>query len=154
MIRLLRVARRGALKARVAAAEQLYGWYVAPRGATPAAARPQDQGAGWRLRRAAARAPTSPTAATKATLRSLTRRWPQLQAELDQLDLQLQALVTSAAPTLVALPGGRRDRRPAAGHRRRHPQRLRSRPPSRTWRCRPHPGVLGPYRPPSAQPWR
>ena len=48
---------------------------------------------------------TSTTAATKTTLRTLARRWQQLQAELDQLDTQLQALVTSAAPTLVALPG-------------------------------------------------
>ncbi len=48
---------------------------------------------------------TSTTAATKTTLRSLARRWQQLQAELDQLDTQLQALVTSAAPSLVALPG-------------------------------------------------
>jgi transposase len=48
---------------------------------------------------------TSPTAATKATLRTLARRWQQLQSELDELDTQLQALVTAAAPTLVALPG-------------------------------------------------
>jgi transposase len=48
---------------------------------------------------------TSTTAATKTTLRTLARRWQQLRAELDQLDLQLQALVTAAAPTLVALPG-------------------------------------------------
>jgi transposase len=48
---------------------------------------------------------TSPTAATKTTLRTLARRWQQLQAELDQLDRQLQALVAAAAPTLVALPG-------------------------------------------------
>jgi hypothetical protein len=48
---------------------------------------------------------TSTTAATKTTLRTLARRWQQLQAELDQLDTQLPALVTAAAPTLVALPG-------------------------------------------------
>jgi transposase len=48
---------------------------------------------------------TSPTAATKATLRTLARRWQQLQAELDQLETQLQELVTAAAPTLLALPG-------------------------------------------------
>ena len=48
---------------------------------------------------------TSPTAATKTTLRTLARRWQQLQAELDQLDLQLQKLVKAVAPTLVALPG-------------------------------------------------
>jgi transposase len=44
-------------------------------------------------------------AATKTSLRTLARRWQQLQAELDRLDLQLQALVAAAAPTLVALPG-------------------------------------------------
>ena len=48
---------------------------------------------------------TTPTAATKAALRTLARRWQQLQAELTQLDNQLQVLVSAAAPTLVALPG-------------------------------------------------
>jgi transposase len=48
---------------------------------------------------------TSTTAATKTSLRTLARRWQQLQGELDQLDTQLQTLVTSAAPALVALPG-------------------------------------------------
>ena len=106
MIRLLRVARRGAMKARVAAAEQLYGvlWSAPDELRQPllglktkalvgvcAALRPGSL--------------TSTTAATKTTLRTLARRWQQLQAELDQLDTQLQALVTSAAPTLVALPG-------------------------------------------------
>jgi hypothetical protein len=38
-------------------------------------------------------------------LRTLARRWQQLQAELTQLDSQLQDLVASVAPTLVALPG-------------------------------------------------
>jgi transposase len=106
MIRLLRVARRGAMKARIAAAEQLYGvlWSAPDELRQPllglktkalvgvcAALRPGSL--------------TSTTAATKTTLRTLTRRWQQLQAELDQLDTQLQALVTSVAPTLVALPG-------------------------------------------------
>jgi transposase len=44
-------------------------------------------------------------AATKTSLRTLARRWQQLQAELDRIDLQLQALVSAAAPTLLALPG-------------------------------------------------
>jgi transposase len=48
---------------------------------------------------------TSTTAATKTSLRGLARRWQQLQAELDQLDAQLQELVTAVAPTLIALPG-------------------------------------------------
>jgi transposase len=48
---------------------------------------------------------TSTTAATKTALRILARRWQQLQAELTQLDAQLQELVSAVAPTLVALPG-------------------------------------------------
>jgi transposase len=48
---------------------------------------------------------TSTTAATKAALRILARRWQQLQAELTQLDTQPQDLVSAVAPTLVALPG-------------------------------------------------
>jgi transposase len=106
MIRVLRVARRGAMKARVAAAEQLHGvLYSAPEELRQpllglktkalvgvcAAMRPGPL--------------TSPMAATKASLRTLARRWQQLQAELNQLDTQLQLLVTSIAPTLVALPG-------------------------------------------------
>ena len=106
MIRVLRVARRGALKARVAAAHQLYGvLYSAPEELRQpllglktkalvgvcAAMRPGPL--------------TSPMAATKASLRTLARRWQQLQAELTQLDTQLQTLVTSIAPALVALPG-------------------------------------------------
>jgi len=57
------------------------------------------------VRGAAAGALTSPMAATKTSLRTLARRWQQLQAELDRIDLQLQALVSAAAPTLLALPG-------------------------------------------------
>jgi transposase len=106
MIRVLRVARRGAMKARVAAADQLYGvLYSAPEELRQpllglktkalvgvcAAMRPGPL--------------TSPLAATKASLRTLARRWQQLQVELTQLDAQLQDLVSAAAPTLVALPG-------------------------------------------------
>ena len=47
---------------------------------------------------------TSTTAATKTALRVLARRWQQLQAELTQLDAQLQELVAAVAPALVALP--------------------------------------------------
>jgi transposase len=106
MIRLLRVARRGAMKARVAAAEQLYGVLCS----APEELRQPLLGLKTKamVGACAALRPgplTSTTAATKTTLRSLARRWQQLQAELDQLDTQLQALVTSAAPTLVALPG-------------------------------------------------
>jgi transposase len=105
MIRVLRVARRGALKARVAA-EQLHGVLDS----APEELRQPLLGLKTKtlVGICAAMRPgplTSPTAATKTTLGTLARRWQQLQAELDQLDCQLQALVAAAAPTLVALPG-------------------------------------------------
>jgi transposase len=106
MIRVLRVARRGALKARIAAAEQLYGvLYSAPEelrqpllglktktlvGAC-AALRPESI--------------TSTIAATKATLRILARRWQQLQAELTQLDRQLQDWSARPRPPCWRCPG-------------------------------------------------
>jgi transposase len=106
MIRLLRVARRGAMKARIAAAEQLYGVVCsAPQELRQPLLKLKTKAL---VGACAAMRPgplTSTTAATKATLRSLARRWQQLQAELDQLDTQLQTLVSSVAPTLVALPG-------------------------------------------------
>jgi transposase len=106
MIRVLRVARRGALKARVAAAEQLHGVLYS----APEELRQPLLGLKTKtlVELCAAMRPgslTSTTAATKITLRTLARRWQQLQAELDQLDTQLQMLVAAAAPTLVALPG-------------------------------------------------
>jgi transposase len=106
MIRVLRVARRGALKARVAAAEQLYGVLYS----APEELRQPLLGLKTKtlVRMCAGMRPgplTSPMAATKTSLRTLARRWQQLQAELDRLDRQLQELVSAAAPTLVALPG-------------------------------------------------
>src|SRR4030095_11141562 len=107
MIRVLRVARRGALKARVAAAEQLHGvLYSAPEELRQPLLRLKTNAL---VRICSAMRPaslTSTTAATKTTLRTLARRWQQLQAELDQLDTQLQELVTAAAPALLALPRG------------------------------------------------
>jgi transposase len=106
MIRVLRVARRGALKARVAAAEQLYGVLSS----APEELRQPLLGLKTKalVASCAGMRPgplTSATAATKTTLRTLARRWQQLQAELIQLDTQLQALVHAVAPALVALPG-------------------------------------------------
>jgi transposase len=106
MIRVLRVARRGAMKARVAAAEQLYGvLYSAPEELRQPLLGLKTKAL---VNICAALRPgpvTSTTAATKTTLRTLARRWQQLQAELDRLDRQLQDLVSAVAPTLVALPG-------------------------------------------------
>jgi transposase len=106
MIRVLRVARRGAMKARVAAAEQLYGvLYSAPEELRQPLLGLKTKAL---VQVCAAMRPgslTSTTAATKTALRVLARRWQQLQAELTQLDAQLQVLVSAVAPALVALPG-------------------------------------------------
>jgi transposase len=106
MIRVLRVARRGALKARVAAAEQLHGvLYSAPEELRQPLLGLKTKAL---VSACAAMRPgplTSPTAATKTSLRTLARRWQQLQGELDHLDGQLQTLVAAVAPTLLALPG-------------------------------------------------
>jgi transposase len=106
MIRVLRVARRGALKARVAAAEQLHGVLSsAPEELRQPLLRLKTKAL---VIACAAMRPgplTSTTAATKTSLRTLARRWQQLQSELDQLDAQLQTLVAAVAPTLLALPG-------------------------------------------------
>jgi transposase len=94
------------MKARVAAAEQLYGVLSS----APEELRAPLLGLKTKalVGACATLGPgplTSTTAATKAALRTLARRWQQLQAELTQLDAQLRALVGAAAPTLVALPG-------------------------------------------------
>lgn len=106
MIRALRVARRGAMKARIQAGGQLDGLVVS----APQSVRQALRGltGKHRVHGCAALRPgpvTDPTAATKVALRSLARRWLALQAEIDDLDVHLTALVSAAAPELVALPG-------------------------------------------------
>jgi transposase len=51
------------------------------------------------------RAPMTPLAAARFTLKSLADRWAVLAAELRHLDHQLELLVSAAAPRLVALAG-------------------------------------------------
>lgn len=106
MIRALRVARRGAMKARIQAGGQLDGLVVS----APQSIRQSLRGltGKHRVHAGAGLRPgpvTDPGAATKAALRSLARRWLALQAEIDDLDVYLTALVTATAPELVALPG-------------------------------------------------
>lgn len=107
MIRLLRVARRSALKARTQAANQLHALVLtAP---DPLRARLR----GLTLERlvavAAAFRPgsrlTTPLAATRLALKSLGGRYQQLSAEIATLDGQLSQLVATAAPALVAVKG-------------------------------------------------
>jgi transposase len=106
MIRALRVARRGAMKARTQAGGQLEGLIIS----APESVRQLLRGltGKHRVRACAALRPgpvTDPATATKAALRSLARRWLALQAEIDDLDSHLTSLVTAVAPNLIALPG-------------------------------------------------
>ncbi len=106
MIRVLRVARRGAMKAGIQAGAQIDAIIVS----APEQVRSQLRKLNprQRIRVCAAFRPGSvgdPASATKAALRSLARRWQVLQAEIDDLDAELTPMVTSAAPALMALPG-------------------------------------------------
>jgi transposase len=107
MIRVLRVARRGAMKARVAAGGQLRDLvYAAPEELRSQLRRSHTTKALVRACLALRPGPLrDPESATKAALRALARRWHHLQAELDALDVELTKLVSTAAPALLARPG-------------------------------------------------
>jgi len=106
MIRVLRVARRSAMKARIQAGAQIDAVIVSAPESVRAGLRkltPRQ-----RIRACAAFRPGTlddTAAATKTALRSLARRWQALQADIDDLDAQLTPLVTAAAPRLIALTG-------------------------------------------------
>jgi transposase len=106
MIRVLHVARRGAMRARIRAGAQLDALIVtAPE---PVRAPLRKLTSKQRIRACAALRPgpvADPASAVKAALRALAKRWQALQAEIDDLDTQLTPLVTSVAPELLALPG-------------------------------------------------
>jgi len=98
-IRALQVARRGAVKARTQAGNQLGNLIVT----APEAVREQLAGlaAPDRIRRAAQFRPgdlTSPAEATRAAMAAVARRHQALTAEIAQLDTALEALVGQAAP--------------------------------------------------------
>ncbi|WP_309139943.1 transposase [Micromonospora sp. 4G55] len=99
MIRALRVARRRAMKARIQAGGQVEALIVS----APEPVRQLVRGLAGkrRIRVCAALRPgtvSDPATATKVALRSLlARRWLALQAEIDDLDSHLAALVTAAA---------------------------------------------------------
>jgi transposase len=106
MIRALRVARRGAMKARVQAGDQLESLVVSAPETVRAPLRKLSTKQRVRVCAAYRLGPIdNPAAATKHALRILARRWQALQAEIDELDTQLGVLVTAAAPQLLALPG-------------------------------------------------
>ncbi|WP_327072777.1 IS110 family transposase [Kitasatospora purpeofusca] len=106
-VRVLRVARRSAVKARTQATNQIRSMLVS----APAVLREQLAG----LERAAlirtlARLRSgadlsTPLAATKAALRRLARRHQALDEEITELDSEIGPLVRQAAPELLALFG-------------------------------------------------
>lgn len=107
MIRVLRAARRSAVKARAQAANQLKGLLITA---------PENLRAELRklsvaklVRRATGfrpgGSPNDVASATKLALRSVARRHRQLSEEIRELDAQLGRLVTETAPALVAVHG-------------------------------------------------
>src|SRR5215217_405699 len=107
MIRILRLARRSAVKARAGAANQLQNLFVtAPEGL-------KSELHGLSTARLAARSarfrpgtnPADVKAATKFALRSVARRYQRLSEEISELDEQLDRLVTEARSELVAVEG-------------------------------------------------
>jgi len=107
MIRSLRLARRSAVKARTQAANQLGALLVT----APDGLRAQLRGLPLaELVTTAARlrpdqVPATPTDAAKFALRSVAGRWLRLTEEITELDVQLERLVATAAPALVAVKG-------------------------------------------------
>ncbi len=107
MLRVLRVARQSALKARTQAANQFHALVVtAPE---PLRAQLRTESLAQGITRAVAfrcgTAPATPLVATKLALQSLARRHQQLRAEIEALDAQLAPLVARAAPQLLTVKG-------------------------------------------------
>lgn len=106
-IRMLRVARTSAVKARTCAINQITTLLVtAPETVRSAAAglrRAALIGHLARLRPGTDLA--DPVHAAKASLRILARRWQHLDAEVRELDGQIHTLVKHTAPALLDLPG-------------------------------------------------
>ena len=104
-IRALRVARRNAVRGRTAAVNQIRALALSG----PADLREQLRGLTVikLVRAAAALRPgpdlTDPRAATKFALREIARRHEFLTEQLSRVDAALKPLVTTAAPTLIAL---------------------------------------------------
>ncbi|MDP9485627.1 MAG: IS110 family transposase [Actinomycetota bacterium] len=107
MIRVLRAARRSAVKACAQAAKQLKGLLVT----APDNLRDELRGLSTAklVRRAAGfrpgDLPEDVASATKFSLRSIARRYRVLSEEIRELDGQLKRLVTETAPALVAVHG-------------------------------------------------
>jgi transposase len=107
MIRVLRAARRSAVKARTQAANQLRGVRVT----APEVLRRRLRGLSTKELVAVATGfrprgnPGDVEEATRFALRSVARRYRALSEEIAELDAQLGRLVAATAPELTSLPG-------------------------------------------------
>jgi transposase len=105
-IRVLRVARRSAMKARTQAANQLHAIIET----APAELREKLRSLRLPHLVAAARrfrcvAPSTPLAAARFALKGLAERWASLDTEIKRLDAHLADLVASVAPRLLRITG-------------------------------------------------
>jgi transposase len=104
--RILWTARRGAVKARTQAANQLHSLVVT----APDSLRQQLRSMTCtqlvvRARRWRIGATSDPKSASRLAIRSIARRHLELTAEIKALDHQIHALVEALAPGLLTLPG-------------------------------------------------
>lgn len=105
-VRLLRLARRSAIKARTQAANQIHS--VIDTAPEELRAQLIVLPMSVRVARCSRFRPgdvSSPVGAAKLALASLARRWCALDAEIETLSDELGRLVATAAPTLVAVKG-------------------------------------------------
>ena len=158
-IRALQVARRGAVKARTQAGNQLRDLILtAPEAAAGEAGCPDHAASGSTL--AARFRPgdlASPAEAAKAAMAAVARRHQALTAEIAQLDTALEALARHAAPAgFLARAGiGTQVAAHPAGHRRRQPRPAAHRGElRRAMRLQPGRCLLREAAPPPPQPRR
>ena len=107
MIRVLKVARRSAMRAKIATINQVHALVVS----APDDLREAFEGLTTlaKVRKAAALRPGPMLGtvedATKLALKKLARRYLELVDEIDELDIHLTRLVRATAPALLAQPG-------------------------------------------------
>jgi transposase len=105
-IRVLQIARRSAIKARTQAGQQIRSLIVtAPTELNGPLAALSVKRQVDRCARLRPGARSGARASTQRALRSLARRWQQLDREVRELERELLALIRTAAPSLLAEPG-------------------------------------------------
>jgi transposase len=105
-IRILRLQRKSAIRARTQAANQLHAVVsTAPEPLRTDLRELSLPGLIARVRKARTTMPKDATSATKRVLRGLAERWAALDKEVAGLDKELEGLVKQAAPSLLDLHG-------------------------------------------------